>query len=90
MRRQTVVGLVALVALVAFAAGLSVAAAPKQYQFTGQVVDYDAKSKMISVDKGGDIWEFSTDASGLAGAKVKKGDKVTVHYRMVATKIESK
>ena len=28
----------------------------------------------MSVDKGGDVWEFSTE--GLTVVKVKKGDKV--------------
>lgn len=92
MRKRTVIGLVAVVALLAFAAGLSLAAAPKQYQFTGQIVEYDPKGKTIAVDKGGDVWEFSTEGTrgegGLAASKLKKGEKVTVHYRMVATKIE--
>jgi len=86
MRKPTVVVLVALGALVAFVAGLAVAAAPKQYQFTGSVVEFDAKSSKMSVDKGGDVWEFST--TGLKDLKVKKGDKVTVHYQMIAKKVE--
>lgn len=86
--RKPIVGLVvALVALVAFVAGLAVAAAPKQYQFTGSVVEFDAKSSKMAVDKGGDVWEFST--TGLKDLKVKKGDKVTVYYQMIAKKVES-
>ena len=42
----------------------------------------------LGVDKGGDIWEFSTD--GLKDLKAKKGDKVTVYYQMVAKKLEMK
>ena len=58
-------------------------------------MEHDAKSKMISVDKGGDVWEFSTEGikgDGIAGAaaKINKGDKVPVYYRMRATKIEGK
>jgi hypothetical protein len=86
MQKRTLV-VVAVVAVLAFAAGLSMAAAPKQYQFTGTVVDFDAKANMVSVDKGGDVWEFST--AGLK-EKLKKGDKVTVYYQMVAKKIEGK
>jgi hypothetical protein len=87
MEKRTLV-VVAVVAALAFAAGLSLAAAPKQYQFTGTVVEVDAKANMISVDKGGDVWDFPT--TGLKDPKLKKGDKVTVHYQMLAKKIEAK
>lgn len=88
MRKPMVVTLVVMVALVAFVAGWSVAAGPKQYQFTGTVTEFDAKAKTISVDKGGDVWEFSTE--GLKDLKAKKGDKLTVFYTMIAKKVESK
>jgi hypothetical protein len=48
----------------------------------------DAKAKMMSVDKGGEIWQFSTE--GLKDMKAKKGDKVTVYYQMIAKKVEMK
>ncbi len=86
MRSRTAVLLAAVLAVVV-AAGWS-SAAPEPYQFTGTVVEYDAKAKTISVNKGGTVWEFSTD--GLRDVKVKKGDKVTVSYQMVAKKIETK
>jgi hypothetical protein len=87
MRSRAFIAAVALVALVVAVAGLSTAAV-KQYQFTGTVTDVDAKAKTISVDKGGDIWEFATD--GLKDLKLKKGDKVTIHYQMIAKKVEAK
>jgi hypothetical protein len=87
MRSRAAVLVVIVVALVAAAVGWSTAA-PKQYQFTGSVVEFDAKAKTVSVDKGGDVWEFSTD--GLKDLKLKKGDKVTVSYQMTAKKIEGK
>jgi hypothetical protein len=86
--RTRISSIVVVIALVVVIATVSIAAGPKQYQFTGAVTEIDAKAKTISVDKGGDVWEFSTD--GLKDAKVKKGDKVTVYYQMVAKKIESK
>ena len=86
MRSRSAVLVVIVVALVAAAVGWSIAA-PKQYQFTGNVVEMDAKAKTISVDKAGDVWEFYTD--GLKDLKVKKGDKVTVFYQMTAKKIET-
>ncbi len=88
MRSRTVLMLVAALVLIAVIAGVSIAAGPKQYQFTGEVKEVDAKAKTVSVDKGGDVWEFSTD--GLKDLKVKKGDKVTVYYTMSAKKIEGK
>jgi hypothetical protein len=67
---------------------LSMAAGPKQYQWTGTVTEVDAKEKTMSVDKGGEVWQFSTE--GLKDLKVKKGDKVTVQYVAIAKKIEMK
>lgn len=88
MRNRAVVVAVAVVALMAIAVGVSLAAGPKQYQFTGEVKEVDTKAKTISVDKGGDVWDFSMD--GLKDVKAKKGDKVTVYYTMIAKKIEMK
>ncbi len=86
MRKPTVVVLATVLAVVAFLAGLSIASGQKQYQFTGIVTELDAKAKIISVDKAGEVWEFSTQ--GMKNVKVNKGDKVTVYYQMVAKKIE--
>ena len=88
MRRRALFVLVGLITLGAVAATVSIAAGPKQYQFTGTVTEFDAKAKTIAVDKGGDVWEFSTD--GLKDLKAKKGDKVTVYYQMTAKKLEMK
>jgi hypothetical protein len=69
-------------------ATLSMAAGPTQYQWTGTVTEVDPKAKTMSVDKGGESWEFST--AELKNVTVKKGAKVTVYYVAVAKKIESK
>jgi hypothetical protein len=94
MRSRTVLAVAAALALMAAAVGISKAAGPKDYQFTGVVTEVDAKAKTMSVDKGGDVWEFSIGAVKEPAAKellkVKKGDKVTVYYYMVAKKIETK
>jgi hypothetical protein len=88
MRNRVTTAVLAVLVLVGLAATLSLAAGPKQYQWTGTVTDVDAKAKTMSVDKGGDIWEFSTE--GVKDLKVKKGDKVTVSYVAIAKKIEMK
>lgn len=69
-------------------AALTAVAAPKTYQYTGAVTQADAKQ--INVDKGGDVWEFAIDGDTKGTLDAKKGDKVTVTYRMYATKIEKK
>ena len=88
MRNRTMPLVVTALALLAVVVGISRAAGPKDYQFTGVVTEVDAKAKTMSVDKGGDVWEFST--SGVKDLKAKKGDKITVYYYLVAKKIEAK
>jgi len=88
MRNRTMPLVVTALALLAVVVGISRAAGPKDYQFTGVVTEVDAKAKTMSVDKGGDVWEFST--SGVKDLKAKRGDKITVDYYMVAKKIEAK
>jgi hypothetical protein len=88
MRNRVTMAVLAVLVLVGLAATLSMAAGPKQYQWTGTVTDVDPKAKTLVVDKGGEIWEFSTD--GLKDVKVKKGDKVTVYYVAIAKKVETK
>ena len=88
MRSRFAVALAALLISVGLIVTLSMAAGPKQYQWTGTVTEIDAKEKTMSVDKSGEVWQFSTE--GLKDAKVKKGDKVTVYYVAIAKKIEMK
>jgi len=83
-RRLTLIG--ALATAIVLGGGLGYAAAVKQYQYTGTVTDVGGGT--ISVDKGGDVWQFSTE--GSKDIKAKKGDKVTVYYKMVVQKIDSK
>lgn len=60
----------------------------KDYQVTGPIVDM--KDDMIIVKKGNENWEIARDKDTKAGGEVKKGDRVTVKYRMIATSIETK
>jgi hypothetical protein len=88
MRSRAVIAIVVMLAVIALITTWSLAAGPKQYQWTGTVVQVDAKARTLSVDKAGEVWEFSTD--GLKDLKVKKGDKVTVYYITIARKVEAK
>ncbi len=62
-------------------------AADKTYQVTGPVVDVGSDS--ITVQKGKEKWQIARSAeTQVNGGDPKKGDKVTVEYKMTATKIE--
>ena len=75
---------IALAIALAALAG-SAAAAEKTYQVTGPVVE--VKPDSIVVQKGKENWEIG---KGGVATEVKKGDKVTVQYKMTATSIEAK
>lgn len=77
-----------MVAGAVLTAAVGAYAAAKTYQWTGAVTAADAKE--ISVDKGGEVWSFAIDGDTKGDLKAKAGDKVTVTYRMFATKIEKK
>jgi hypothetical protein len=70
------------VATVAFAAG------PNKYQVTGPVLEI--KGDVIVLKKGNDKWEVTRDASTKVTGDLKVGSKVTIEYKMTATKIEVK
>ena len=75
-----------LVVLVALLAITAYAAAAKTYQFTGVVKTVQGDTFTVQKSPT-ETWEFSKDAATKGTVKV--GDKVTVHYRMVATDIEA-
>jgi hypothetical protein len=62
--------------------------AAKDYQVTGPVVD--VKDDVIVVKKGSDNWELARDKDTKSTGEIKKGDKVTIKYKMIATSIEGK
>ena len=80
-----------LASLVAFAF-LVTASVPitlaKDYQVTGPVVDI--KDDVIIVKKGSDNWEIARDKDTKTTGEIKKGDKVMIKYKMIATTIEGK
>ena len=86
MKRIALIAVLAIVALaLSFVVGMSAAA--KSYQFTGTVKANDGG--VLTVEKSAkETWTFSTNKDTKGTAKV--GDKVTVHYTMVATEIEAK
>ena len=72
-----------------FMATVAIAAEPKDYQVTGPVLD--VKEDIIVVQKGDEKWEIGRDKSTkIKGGDLKKGSKVTIHYKMTASSIEVK
>jgi RNase P/RNase MRP subunit p29 len=76
-----------VLALAAFAAP-ALAAQPKTYQVTGPVLELTADT--IVVQKGSEKWEIARTADTKVTGELKKGEKVTVEYRMTAASIEVK
>lgn len=61
-------------------------AAVKTYQVTGPVLS--VTNDTIVVQKGNDKWEIARDGATKVTGDLKVGAKVTIEYRMTATKIE--
>ncbi len=81
MRKITAVLFILVVLLT-----ISAYAATKTYQFTGVVKTVQGDTFTVQKSPS-ETWEFSKDASTKGTIKV--GDKVTVHYKMIATDIEA-
>lgn len=79
--------LLTLLIAAAFIASASLALA-KDYQVTGPVID--VKDDHIIVKKGDETWELARDKDTKGAADIKKGDRVTIKYKMIATSVESK
>jgi hypothetical protein len=69
-------------------AALGWAAAAASYQKTGTVKEVSADS--FTLDLGKEEWRFYTEGSTTGKDALKAGDKVTVTYKQVATRIEAK
>jgi hypothetical protein len=64
------------------------AAQPRTYQVTGPILELTADT--IVVQKGSEKWEIARTADTKVTGELKKGEKVTVEYRMSAATIEVK
>jgi hypothetical protein len=65
-------------------------AGPKEYPMTGPIIALTDTTVVVQQAKTHESWEFarSPDLKGMADLKV--GDRVTVHYTMVAVSVERK
>lgn len=64
------------------------AAQPRTYQVTGPIIELTAD--VITVQKGSEKFEIARTADTKVTGELKKGEKVTVEYRMTAATIEVK
>ena len=72
-----------------FLATAGIAAEPKDYQVTGPVLDVN--EDVVIVQKGNEKWEIGRDkGTKIKGGDLKKGSRVTVHYKMTASSIDVK
>ena len=85
MRRVFAVTAVMLLFVLAFVAGGYAAAKP--YQFTGIVQTVDS-NRMTVQKTAKETWQFEL-AKDTKGGTPKVGDRVTIHYKMVATEVEA-
>lgn len=81
--------IVALIVGIFLASASNAAAATaKAYQVTGPIVALTPT--VITIQKGDEKWEITRDPSAKGDAELKVGNRVTVHYRMTVTSIETK
>jgi hypothetical protein len=78
----------ALALALAALAAPALAAQPKTYQVTGPVLE--VTPDLIVVQKDTDRWEIARTADTKVTGDLKKGEKVTVTYRMTAASVEVK
>jgi len=88
-------GIKSLFKALLLASALQLAAIPaiaaesaKTYQVTGPVLELTEKT--IVVQKGDERWEIARDEKTRIDGELKVGNKVTIHYRMMAVSVESK
>ncbi len=71
-----------------FAASMLVGTSAFAYQVTGPVLEVTDTKIVVEKDK--EKWEIARDKDTKGDKNIKKGDRVTIQYRMTATEIESK
>ena len=80
--------ILSIFAAVLLLTSVAIAAGPKDYQVTGPVLD--VTDDVITVEKGKEKWEISRDKNTKVSGELKKGSRVTVHYKMTATSVDVK
>jgi hypothetical protein len=88
-RRVSMKRIMLVAGIIVLVASFALAGAPKSYQVTGPVLEFDGDH--ITVQKGNEKWEIAFDKDvKVTGGEIKKGAKVTIQYTMKATAVEIK
>jgi cytochrome c1 len=80
--------LLLLTAVFMLVSSLAFGATVKSYQVTGQVTALTDDT--ITVKKGKDLWEIAGTPDTKVTGDLKVGAKVTIEYKMTATKVDVK
>lgn len=78
----------AMIAMIGLFSTVAFAGPVNTYQVTGPVLEVN--KDMVAVQKGKDRWEISLAPDTKVTGDLKVGSKVTVEYRMTATKVDVK
>lgn len=70
--------------------GSAALVAAKDYQVTGPVLDVKDNAITVKAEKFNETWEIERDKDTKTTGEIKKGDRVTIKYKMTATNIENK
>src|SRR4051812_11426685 len=60
----------------------------KEYQVTGPVLSVE--DNVVTVQKDDEKWEIEITSDTKVEGKLKPGEKVTIYYHMVASKVDKK
>ncbi len=80
--------ILALAVIIGLFSSIAFAGAVKTYQVTGPVLE--VTSDMVVVQKGSERWEIALGPDTKVTGDLKVGSKVTIEYRMTATKVDIK
>ena len=80
--------ILAVVAIIGLFSSAAFAGPVKTYQVTGPVLE--VTSDMVAVKKGSERWEIALGPDTNVTGDLKVGSKVTIEYRMTATKVDVK
>jgi hypothetical protein len=80
--------ILAVIAIMGIFSSVAFAGAVKTYQVTGPVLE--VSNDMVAVQKGTDRWEIALGPDTKVTGELKVGSKVTIEYRMTATKVDVK
>jgi hypothetical protein len=80
--------ILAVIVIIGLYSAVAFAATANTYQVTGPVLEVSKDT--VTVQKGKDRWEIALGPDTKVTGDLKVGSKVTIEYRMTATKVDVK